>query len=251
MNTQSYILTDLSAKFAAARSAADSFAILADVARPFGYTRFHYTQGYLNQDLTLFDRAAHSRMGAEYSAIIDANAHELADPLIDHCLASDRPKMWSELATDYHSPLMTEKHRKKINIVNDYGLRSGVTFRMRRTRYGNGWFYAGISFVQEPGESSAEHDRAYLEHAAHISKIAEIAVTSMNVGDISRQRYGLSAREYDVLNLLAEGLQVQQIADRLSLADRTTAHHLAAMRAKMGARSNAQAVAMAMRMQVI
>ncbi|KAA2312572.1 hypothetical protein DL237_17010 [Pseudooceanicola sediminis] len=251
MNQLANFHTDISDRFAAVRSVEESFAVLAEVVRPYGYTRFHYTQAYLKKDGQILDTATFSGMGAEYRKSVQAEAHKMEDPFVTHCRSSGRPKLWSELPLDYYSPDMTEKHRYKIRHISDHGLRAGVTVRLRRVPYGDGIFSAGMSLVQDPTDSGEEHDRAFLAQQSTIRSICEHLMTSLSFGELSRHHYKLSDREYDVLSLLAEGLQVQQIADHLTLADRTAAHHLSAMRSKLGARSNAQAVAIAIKMQVL
>jgi DNA-binding CsgD family transcriptional regulator/tetratricopeptide (TPR) repeat protein len=54
---------------------------------------------------------------------------------------------------------------------------------------------------------------------------------------------GLTAREAEVLELLAEGLTNGQVAERLVLSRRTVDHHVSAVLAKLGVNSRAEAVA--------
>lgn len=57
----------------------------------------------------------------------------------------------------------------------------------------------------------------------------------------------LTSRENQVLELLAEGLDQREIAERLVISSKTVATHLERILAKLGARSRAQAVAIAYR----
>jgi DNA-binding CsgD family transcriptional regulator/tetratricopeptide (TPR) repeat protein len=59
---------------------------------------------------------------------------------------------------------------------------------------------------------------------------------------------GLTAREVEVLGLVAEGLRNAEIAERLYLSQRTVAHHVSAILRKLGVSSRGQAVAVARRL---
>jgi DNA-binding CsgD family transcriptional regulator len=60
--------------------------------------------------------------------------------------------------------------------------------------------------------------------------------------------YGLTARELEVLGLLAAGLRNSDIAARLVLSERTVHHHVAAVLRKLGVRTRAEAAAQATRL---
>jgi DNA-binding NarL/FixJ family response regulator len=57
----------------------------------------------------------------------------------------------------------------------------------------------------------------------------------------------LTQRENEVLDLLAEGLTQEQIADRLVISPKTAATHIQRILGKLGVRSRAQAVALVLR----
>ncbi|BCJ51348.1 hypothetical protein Asp14428_28230 [Actinoplanes sp. NBRC 14428] len=58
---------------------------------------------------------------------------------------------------------------------------------------------------------------------------------------------GLTARQREVLELLAEGLSNAQIAAALSLSAKTVDHHVSAVLGKLGVTSRGQAAAAARR----
>lgn len=62
---------------------------------------------------------------------------------------------------------------------------------------------------------------------------------------VSTQRnpHGLTARELEILTLLAEGLRNSDIAARLSLSLKTVDHHVSAVLSKLGARTRGEAAA--------
>jgi DNA-binding CsgD family transcriptional regulator len=58
---------------------------------------------------------------------------------------------------------------------------------------------------------------------------------------------GLSAREVEVLRLVAQGRTNREIADALSISERTVANHLTAIFTKTGVENRAGAAAFALR----
>jgi DNA-binding CsgD family transcriptional regulator/tetratricopeptide (TPR) repeat protein len=62
---------------------------------------------------------------------------------------------------------------------------------------------------------------------------------------------GLTARQLEVLELLAEGLTNAEIADRLVVSTRTAEHHVAAVLAKLGVGSRRDAVRLASRLHLL
>lgn len=71
-----------------------------------------------------------------------------------------------------------------------------------------------------------------------------LARTPERVGD-------LTARETEILTLLAEGLANKQIAERLFLSEGTVKNYVSAIRSKLHARDRGQAIAMAVRMKLV
>ncbi len=61
----------------------------------------------------------------------------------------------------------------------------------------------------------------------------------------------LTAREIQVLELLAEGLSNKAVADRLGISDQTVKFHVASLSGKLGARNRTDAVRLAVRRGLI
>jgi DNA-binding NarL/FixJ family response regulator len=61
----------------------------------------------------------------------------------------------------------------------------------------------------------------------------------------------LTARELDVLSLLAEGLPNKAIAARLGISDQTVKFHVAAICGKLGAANRTEAVRLAIRRGIV
>jgi len=57
----------------------------------------------------------------------------------------------------------------------------------------------------------------------------------------------LTARELEVLALVADGLRDSDIAERLALSDRTVGHHVSSILGKLGVRTRAEATSRALR----
>jgi DNA-binding NarL/FixJ family response regulator len=65
------------------------------------------------------------------------------------------------------------------------------------------------------------------------------------------QRSPLTAREHEVLSLLVAGINAREIAERLCITHKTTSTHIERILGKLGAHSRAQAVAFAVRDQLV
>jgi DNA-binding CsgD family transcriptional regulator len=62
---------------------------------------------------------------------------------------------------------------------------------------------------------------------------------------------GLTARQLEVLELMADGLSNSEIANRLFTSPKTVEHHVSAVLAKLGAHSRAQVISAAHRMELL
>ena len=80
------------------------------------------------------------------------------------------------------------------------------------------------------------------------SELAQAGVRGVPRGPVRATRenpFGLTLRQMDVLQLLAEGMSNAEIADRLFVSSRTVDHHVSAILGKLGADTRSAAVAAA------
>ena len=100
---------------------------------------------------------------------------------------------------------------------------------------------ASIAEVVEAVNLAANGDRAMSP------RLAALMLTEAR----SAQEPLLSAREEEVLQLVADGLGTTEIAQRLFISQKTVKNHLASIYEKLDARDRTQAVLMAVRMGIV
>lgn len=86
------------------------------------------------------------------------------------------------------------------------------------------------------------------------SRIARQVITAFKEGKETieeRSKYGLSEREKEVINLLANGNNYQQIADQLFISVDTVRHHIKNIYKKLHVHTQSEAVAKAIRKKII
>jgi DNA-binding NarL/FixJ family response regulator len=101
-----------------------------------------------------------------------------------------------------------------------------------------------------PGSARAARDaferlgaHADADQAASVLRGLGLAGRSAKRGD----RDELTARELEVLRLVAGGLSNTEIAERLVISPKTAEHHVSRVLAKLGVRSRVDAAALAVR----
>jgi DNA-binding NarL/FixJ family response regulator len=88
--------------------------------------------------------------------------------------------------------------------------------------------------------------------AARASSIeADLTILAAPRGGLEAGDEPLTAREVEVLELLAEGLPNKAIAGRLRISDQTVKFHVASISGKLGARNRTDAVRLAVRRGLI
>ncbi|WP_201742140.1 helix-turn-helix transcriptional regulator [Mangrovicoccus ximenensis] len=100
--------------------------------------------------------------------------------------------------------------------------------------------------TEAPPELSLRPETLAILPAVSAMMAVRIGAPQDCAGALGVEYRHLSGRERDVLGFLAAGLDNQQIAERLGLAEVTVRMHMAKARRKMGAATREQALALAM-----
>src|SRR5258707_9615266 len=103
--------------------------------------------------------------------------------------------------------------------------------------------------VRAAFEIVAEFPTFAAGRAASVDADATIVTTSSGSDDLVDEP--LTAREVQVLELLAEGLSNKAIGGRLGISDQTVKFHVASISGKLGARNRTDAVRRAVRRGLI
>jgi len=138
------------------------------------------------------------------------------------------------------------------------GLNGYEICRELRKRYGD-----SIAIIFISGERTEPLDRAgglligaddYLvkpvdpgELIARVIRLLDRTPSNGDAASPNGKLESLTQRENEVLDLLAEGLTQEEIADRLVISPKTAATHIQRILSKLGVRSRAQAVALVLR----
>jgi LuxR family transcriptional regulator, maltose regulon positive regulatory protein len=110
--------------------------------------------------------------------------------------------------------------------------------------------------TQERPEAALEHALAAVAvferlGAASSARTASKLVTQLGGRSAAAKRAGLTAREVEVLALVADGLSNREVAERLVLSEHTVHRHVANIYAKLGVSSRAAAVSLATQREVL
>jgi NarL family two-component system response regulator LiaR len=92
----------------------------------------------------------------------------------------------------------------------------------------------------------ADSIRAAISGQPTLSPEATHALIRVKTGPLTPGR-NLSPRERDVLSLIAQGLNNDEIAERLVISPATARHHVSACLQKLGAKNRAEAAALAIK----
>ena len=150
-----------------------------------------------------------------------------------------------------------DEARRHLEDAVDLFLRSGAPFEVARARVELARAFAALGRVDVATDEARRaiailtELKAELEISRARALLDSIAVAPREASAPQGKVAGLSAREIEVLRLVAEGLNNQVIAERLFLSEHTVHRHVANILNKLSVSSRAAAVAQAARHGVL
>jgi DNA-binding NarL/FixJ family response regulator len=150
-----------------------------------------------------------------------------------------------------------DEARRHLEDAVDLFLRSGAPFEVARARVELARAFAALGRVDAATDEAERAIAILTELTAELeisrarALLESIAVAPRDAAAPQGKVAGLSAREIEVLRLVAEGLNNQVIAERLFLSEHTVHRHVANILNKLSVSSRAAAVAQAARHGVL
>ncbi len=162
------------------------------------------------------------------------------DPTIGLVRRASEPFIWSNIAEHIDLPASALRVMQE---ATEFGLNDGLTLTFSSVeRRPIGFSIAGERLELDPPERRALE----LVVACGVAQAVQIDHRSARHGVVR-----LSPRQHDVLRWAAEGLKVEEIADRLSISAHTADMHLRNVRERLGVSNTIHAVAEAFRRGMI
>jgi DNA-binding NarL/FixJ family response regulator len=197
-------------------------------------------QDLLGRARTLLDGHAFVPVAARaYVALCEAEATRLVEPAL--------PEAWEEAATAF----MSLRHRYQEAYAR-WRLAEAL-LGARLTRDGERVLRQAHGLALEIGAEMIGHEVRLLAQRARIELPAPTrSVTAAEAAQAVAPpaELGLTARQLDVLALIAAGATNREIAQRLFITEKTAGAHVSAILARLGVRSRVQAATIAHRLGV-
>ena len=168
-----------------------------------------------------------------------------SDPLVARGLSGSDPFSWEEAISSHTRPATSHEVKKLLELSADYGLTRGLAYASRPTLQGNEASYICLETGRET--YSDAHSEALCFALPHLHELLRRVCQDTPEEMVPT----LTARELEVMQWLKEGKTAWEVGSILSISERTVKFHIAKSYAKLNVTNRSQAIARAMRLNLI
>jgi DNA-binding NarL/FixJ family response regulator len=176
---------------------------------------------------------------------------ETGEEALERCRALDPDLIVLDLALpgelqglDVARRLREEGHPARILVLTGLtdeqtlfeSIRAGVDGFLEKT--------VGVRFIADALRRVARGERVFTREQERVA-LSQLGRLARQTREVSGAQADLTERELEILEYVAVGLSVKQVASRLGLSPRTVETHLAKLYRKLGVRNRVQALARA------
>ncbi len=172
-------------------------------------------------------------------------AFALSDPLVARGLSGSEPFSWEDAIASHTQPATARQVKKLLELSADYGLKRGLGYASRPRPHSNEASYICLEMGCEP--LSSIHTEALFYALPHLHELLRRLCDKAP----EKMTSALSGRELEVMQWLKEGKTAWEIGMILSISERTVKFHIANCYAKLNVTNRSQAIARAMRLNLI
>lgn len=169
------------------------------------------------------------------------NSYQTKDVAVAHCLSGESPMIWGQLFQQIDNGHLPNDLAQVQRDAREVGLKTGFTLPL----IGANGARAGISLVSRNGLSDHDHVSMLKANQGELISMCEAFYAMSDWRALGRARFGLSAREREILQWLAAGKSQKEIGMKLGTSHKTVEKQLASAKSKLNARTATQAVAKA------
>ena len=172
-------------------------------------------------------------------------AFAVSDPLVARGLSGSAPFSWEDAIASHTQPATARQVKKLLELSADYGLKRGLAYASRPTPHSKEASYICLDIGRAP--YSRAHTEALRYALPHLHELLRRVCGKAP----DKLTAALSGRELEVMQWLKEGKTAWEIGVILSISERTVKFHIANCYAKLNVTNRSQAIARAMRLNLI
>ena len=221
--------------------------ILQSTISEFGYEQFVYARIPFAGEEALGEYINLDNLNEEWIEFYLDNELFADDYMAAYCTTNSAPLVWSDCYRAIDAGRWKQRYADTANISRDWGVLSGVTIPLPSV----GRYTAGISLVADPNLSVAKQDARFRRNEDILVTLASVFHAHVDTRKITRDYFGVSPAELEVLKWSSEGMQAEEIAATLGKSTKTVHKQVVFAQRRLGAKTMPQAVAKAVLLGLI